>query len=51
MSEQTELFPVGDYTDRPDYTDIYYLPTSTRTKRPTRKERKNDSVETVLGSA
>ena len=37
MSEQTELFPVGDYTDRPDYTDIYYLPTSTRTKRPIKK--------------
>ena len=32
MNEQTELFPVGDYTDRPDYTDIYYLPTSTRRK-------------------
>ena len=37
MSEQISLFPVGDYTDRPDYTDVYYLPTSTRTKRPIKK--------------
>ena len=37
MSEQTELFPVGDYSDRPDYSDIYYLPTSTRTKRPIKR--------------
>ena len=29
MSEQVELFPVGDYTDR-----LYFNDTSTRTKRP-----------------
>ena len=37
MVDQLPLFPVEAYTDRPDYTDIYYLPTSTRTKRPIRR--------------
>ena len=39
MSEQIELFPVGDYTDRLYYTDFHYLPTSVRTKRPLKKGR------------
>ena len=51
MSEQISLFPVEDYGDRPDYTDIYYLPTSTRTKQFTKRKNKNDSDKTVLGSA
>ena len=48
MVDQLPLFPVEDYTDRPDYTDIYYLPTSTRTKRPIKRalSRKDEAPQT-----
>ena len=32
MTDQLDLFPVEDYADR-----YYFNPTSTRTKRPTKK--------------